>query len=289
MRPCVGRVPCCQDPAARNTSPEEARLVSVNGPMGRCVEDVALLLDAMAKPHPKDPWSREPPRQSFLEALQKEPLQLPSSIAWSPDLGVCPVQPGVAEICKRAADWFRESLGCQVVEDCPDFSQAQRAFQVLRAAMFRSLGFMLKGPSKDVIKPDLVWQIQKGVDLSDEEVSEAELQHSSIMESVTSFFQEYDLLACPCALLPPFDVRTRWVRQVEGAAFDNYIDWLMPTYIISLTKLPALSLPCGMTKEGTPVGIQLVGPPNGEAGVLAAALAYERAHPFAGMLPIDPI
>ena len=81
----------------------------------------------------------------------------------------------------------------------------------------------------------------------------------------------------------------RWVDQVEGTKFDNYVDWLMMTYAFSLVDLPVLSLPCGMTADGRPVGLQIVGKPQGEAALLAAAAAFEHAHSFANMVPLQPI
>ena len=88
--------------------------------------------------------------------------------------------------------------------------------------------------------------------------------------------------------MPPFDVKTRWVREIEGVAFDNYVEWLRMSCLASLCGLPAISVPCGFTADGRPVGLQINGRPRGEAELLAAAAAFEDMAGLAGQLPIDP-
>jgi amidase len=95
-------------------------------------------------------------------------------------------------------------------------------------------------------------------------------------------------MLCPAACVPPFDVRTRWLKELNGIAFDNYVEWIRITYAITLTGCPALSLPCGFTRDGRPVGLQLVGRPHGEADLLGAAAALEEMLDIAKLLPIDP-
>ena len=80
---------------------------------------------------------------------------------------------------------------------------------------------------------------------------------------------------------------TRWLEEVEGTKFDNYVDWLMMTYAFSLVDLPVLSLPCGMTDDGRPVGLQIVGKPHGEAALLAAAAAFEQQHTYKKRVPLQ--
>jgi amidase len=95
-------------------------------------------------------------------------------------------------------------------------------------------------------------------------------------------------LLCPAAIVPPFDVKTRWIRELDGIHFDDYVDWLRIASAITLTSCPALSVPCGFTTEGRPVGLQIVGPPRGEAALLSAALAFEDMIGLAALLPIEP-
>jgi amidase len=103
-----------------------------------------------------------------------------------------------------------------------------------------------------------------------------------------AFMAGFDLLLVPAAILPPFDVRTPWIRELEGEVFDNYVEWIRITYAITLTALPVLCLPCGFTKDGLPIGLQLVGRPRGEGPLLAAGAALEAIFGISGSLPIDP-
>src|SRR5262249_9666649 len=102
------------------------------------------------------------------------------------------------------------------------------------------------------------------------------------------FFRRYDLLLCPAACVPPFDVKTRWLKELNGVVFDNYVEWIRITYAITLTSCPALSLPCGFTRDGRPVGLQMVGRPRGETARRGAAAAREEAPDIARSVPIDP-
>ena len=138
----------------------------------------------------------------------------------------------------------------------------------------------------------------------------AETAHVAYTQRFTTFMEDYDLLCCPCLMLAPFDVAIRyvslpaaalsalpvymchagamcrWVSEVEGTLFDNYVEWLRNTYALSLVDAPSMSLPCGHTQDGRPVGLQLVGKRNGETALLAAAAAYERAHDWAALVPL---
>jgi len=89
-------------------------------------------------------------------------------------------------------------------------------------------------------------------------------------------------------IVPPFDVEERYLTEVAGHRFDNYVDWLGMTYAVTLTECPALSMPCGFTRSGLPVGLQLVGRPRGEAALLGAAALLEAALALRPTTPIDP-
>lgn len=285
IRPSVGRVPQDQGAARFKKRRNEVKLTSVSGPMARNVPDLAMFLDAMAYPHPRDPWSRRPPAHSYSDEARR--MELPKAIAWSPDLGVCPVDPEIVDICRNAVQWFADN-GVSVKDTCPSFENAQSMCQVLRAWNYKNLSPLTMEPRRSLINPDILWQIEEGLALTNEQVSQAELEHYKLVKRIRSFFAKGDLLACPCVMVPPFDVNNRWVQEVNGTKFSNYTDWLMLTHIISLTGLPALSIPCGYTKEGLPVGLQLVGPPNRESQLLAAACAFEAGHSFWDAVPRDP-
>jgi amidase len=280
LRPSPGRV--AHGPAQL---PFEG--LSVDGPMGRDVLDCALLLDAMAGQHPRDPLSLPAPARHFFAAAAE--LRAPRRIAFSPDLGgITPVARELREIYARAARAF-EPLGARVEEASPDLHDADEIFQVLRAAQFATTKAALLRDKRDLLKPELVWNIERGLRLTSEEVGRAALARGALYQRMVDFFERYDLLLCPATAMAPYPWRQRYVTEVDGVPFDNYIAPARVCYAITLTACPALSLPCGFTAEGLPVGLQVVGPPRGEARLLAAAAAFEATQPFAARAPMDPL
>lgn len=260
-------------------------ILFVEGPMARTARDVALMLDAMMGAHREDPLSLPRPGVGMLESMSA--AKLPRRIAYSPDLGVVPVDPDVARICQSAAERFAD-LGVEVEQASPDFSGAVDCFQVLRAALFAADHVDHLGSHRDELKPDVVWNIEKGLALTGQQIAEADAVRLRIMGDALRFFDRYDLLLCPAAIVPPFDVEVRYVEEVAGHKFDNYVHWLAITFAITLTGCPAASAPAGLTADGMPVGVQIVGPPRAETAVLAAAHQLDQLTGFSSKLPVTP-
>jgi amidase len=233
----------------------------------------------------RDPFSLSRPETSFLKMAQtrKKPLK----VAFSQDLGITPVDAEIAEICKRAALKFEE-MGVVVEEECPDLSGVHESYQTLRAKDFAvSLGDLYRAqPSK--LKPEIIGNIEQGLNLSLDEIAKAELKRGQLRNRAVNFFDDYDLLLCPTSIVAPYPVDNRYVSSCSGVNFDNYIDWLAIVYAITLVSLPALSLPCGFTKSGLPVGLQMITRPRGDAELLSYALQLEESLSL-DLKPIDPI
>ena len=280
LRPSPGLVP--QGPA-KNVYDG----LSVSGPMARTVGDLALMLDAMATFDPRDPLSAAPPAEPFLDAVLAAPPRLRLRVGFSRDLGFLPVETEVAELAAAATRRFAER-GAAVEEVGPDFSGASEIFQTLRALRFVANYAPLLAQHRARIKPDVVWNVEKGLALDGAAVGKAMRERARLHERVVGFFAEYDLLATPAVIVPPFDIEQRYVAEVAGRRFDNYVDWLAMSYAVTLVGCPALSLPCGFTRAGLPVGLQLVGRPRGEAALLAAAAGLEEQLGLATLLPIEP-
>lgn len=277
MRPSPGTV-------ARTTNTPFDTL-SVNGPMARTVEDTALMLDAMAGLNPRDPLSRPLPGTSFLDTARE--ARAPRRVGWSPDLGFLPVDPRVARVSEAALAYFRD-MGTEVAECSIDFSPSKEIFQTLRAASFAANHAPKLREYRDLLKPDVVWNIEKGLSLTADDIGRAERLRGELYQTVAGFFGDHDLIVCPVAIVPPFDVDTRYIDEVNGVKFDNYIDWLGMAYGITVTSLPAISVPCGFTDDGLPVGLQLVGRPRGDAELLNFANAFQKATGLSTK-PISPI
>jgi amidase len=278
MRPTPGRVAQTRALCVDGT-------LGVQGPMARTVEDLALLLDAMAGEDRRDPLSKPRPAQSFLAAARSR--WKPVRVAYSADLGITPVDPQVVEITRRAALRLADA-GVIVEEAHPDFAEAHEAFQVLRARSFAiSLGALLE-KYHDRLRPELIWNIEKGIRLTMPQVVRAEHQRAAMLARAVEFFDSYDLLLCPATIVPPFPVGERYVRACNGVHFTTYIDWLAIAYAISLVCAPALSLPCGFTHDGLPVGLQIIAAPQDDARVLAGARLLEEILGLHTVRPVEP-
>nr|WP_184043573.1 amidase family protein [Roseospira visakhapatnamensis] len=277
LRPSPGRV--ARAPTADPWSP-----LSVDGPMARDVADVALLLDAMTGAHPADPLSVDAPAHPFLAAAERP--KVPVRVGWSPNLGLWPVDPEVAALCAAAVRRF-EDAGTLVDDACPDFMGARAVFQTLRADAFvTAMGPMLD-THRDQLKPEVVWNIEHGLAQTQADLSEAARGRAALMARVAAFFETHDLLACPTVMVPPFPVEHRFVDRVADTRLETYVDWLGLTSTLTLTACPVISLPCGTTAAGLPVGLQLMAPPRAEAALLSHAALLE------GLLgrsatPVDP-
>lgn len=259
----------------------------VQGPMARNVGDAALMLDAMSGVHAEDPISIDHPSTPFVDAVDR-PVA-PLRVAYSADLdGLTPVAREVAEICAAAVARFSE-IGATVVEGCPDLRDARAIFKVLRANQLVGDLAPIVDAHRDRVRKEVLWNLDLGKKLTCEELADAERRRGLLHRRASAFFDTHDLLVTPAAIVAPFDVDIRALDEVEGVKLDNYYEWYSIAYAITLTSLPAISLPCGFTRSGLPVALQIVGPPRGEARLLAAARLMEQVFGIAGRLPIDPM
>jgi amidase len=278
LRPSIGRV-------AHTLNAQIDRNITVHGPMARNVEDLALLLDAMSGEYPDDPLSLPAPAQSFLSAARNG--KKPKRVAYSADLGITPVDPEVRAVTRKAAERFAEA-GVIVEEAHPDLRDAHECFHVLRAFDFAITKAKLLRTKRDLLKPEVIWNIEEGLKLTIEQIERAEAQRVAMTARAVEFFQTYDLLLCPATIVSPFPIENRYVAECDGKKFDNYVEWLGIVYAITLACCPALSLPCGFTATGLPIGLQMVAAPRGEAQLLAGARVLEDILGLRGTTPIDP-
>jgi amidase len=267
LRPSPGRIP-------PHPSSQPWDTLSVLGPMARSVQDAGLLLSVMAGPDPRDPISiLEDPGQ-FRGALDRRFDG--SRIAWSSDLGQFPVQRAVLDVMEKAFPTFAD-LGCQVEKAHPDFSGASDVFHVLRAQAYAHAGVEDLEEHRELMKDTVVWNIEEGLKLSGLDVARAQAKQAALFYRVREFFERYDFLVLPVSQVVPFPVEVEWVKEINGVEMETYIDWMQSCSFISLTGHPAMSVPCGFTPEGLPVGIQIVGRYRREMELLQFAYAFEQA------------
>ena len=275
LRPSIGRVP------PRGAANWLGR-ISTGGPIGRTVADTALLFSVQAGPDSIDPLTLPEPGSTFREIASGgvgSDDERPGRIAYSPNLDGLPVEAEVAEVISRAPAVF-EGLGWTVDEAAPDLSRAMEVFQVQRAAGLSNLGRTLDETVPDWrshAKETAVWNIERGFALTSEEIMRSELLRAQIYAEVAEFFETYDALILPAAQVAPFSIDTEWIGEINGVELPTYIDWMTVCCAISVTGLPAISVPAGFTSAGLPVGLQIVGKPQGDLELLRIAQAFEQA------------
>jgi amidase len=243
------------------------------------------MLDAMVGEDARDAVSLPAPGASFLAAARSgwKPLK----VAFSPDLGITPVDPVVAAITRAAANRLAEA-GVIVEEAHPDFSEAHDTFQTLRALGFAVARKNLLETHRDKLKPEVIWNIEKGLKLTADDIIRAEIQRATLIKRAFAFFETYDLLLCPATIVPAFPVEQRYLESCNGVVFDNYVGWLAIVYAITLVGSPSISIPAGFTTSGLPVGLQVVARPRAEARMFAGAKLLEDILGLKGSVPIDP-
>jgi amidase len=275
FRPSVGRVPSWPSESGWNS-------FAVDGPIARTVEDAALMLSVLSGPDLRSPLSLPENGDVFRKPLERDLKGV--RIAWSADLGGLPVDSRVTATLEAQREVFAD-LGCIVEEGFPDFSDADEIFKNFRAWFYEiNLGSLLP-EHRDKMKETVVWNIEAGMKLSGPELGRAEVKRTALFHRVREFMQDYDFLALPVSQVPPFPIEQEFVSEINGVKMETYLDWMRSCYFISVTGQPAISVPCGFTTDGLPVGLQLVGKPQDDLGVLQLAHAFEKLTGFYQKIP----
>jgi aspartyl-tRNA(Asn)/glutamyl-tRNA(Gln) amidotransferase subunit A len=274
LKPSFGRVPHQPGFPGWET-------LSHTGPMTRTVCDAALMLEVMAGPDDRDRHSLPAEPGSYLTACEAPVKGL--SVAWSPDLGYAPVDPEVARIAEEAAAVF-ESLGCHVEAVDPGWENPEEIFGTLVAAeTFAALHDKLD-QWQDRLDPTLVRFLERGRAVTAVEYIQATHRRKAYWVEVQAFLARFDLLLTPTLAVAPFPVGMLGPREIAGRRVSP-LGWLPFTYPFNLTGQPAASVPAGFTRDGLPVGLQIVGRRFADRTVLAASASFEAAHPWSSRHP----
>ncbi len=267
FRPSPGRVPSYPSIMAWWN-------LSVVGPMARTVGDVALMLSAIAGPDRRVPISIPEAGARFAAPLQRSFSG--TRVAWSADLGGLPIDGRIATVHNAQRDTFA-ALGCALDDAAPDFRDADAIFKGWRAWRTEASYGALIAEHGDLFKETIREEARVGAALTGPQLSQLEMARAALYERVCTFLDTYEFLVCPVAQVPPFPIEQRYLTEINGEPLESYIDWMRSCYFISVLGLPAISVPCGFTAEGLPVGIQIVGRPRDDWGVLQLAHAFEQA------------
>jgi amidase len=242
--------------------------------MARTVQDTALMLSAIAGPDPRSPIAIAEPGSLFARPLGRDFKGV--RIAWSRDLGGIPVDTRVTAVLDSQRQVF-EALGCVIADATPDFSDADEIFQVWRAWRFELLYGDHAKNHPALVKDTVIWNAEAGTKLTGTQLSRAEHKRTELYHRLRQFMETHDFLIMPVSQVPPFDVKQPYITEINGIKMQTYIDWMKSCYYITVTGLPAISVPGGFTPEGLPVGIQIVGRHQDDFGVLQLAHAFEQA------------
>jgi amidase len=270
LRPSVGLVPIHPTDWVWDT-------LQVTGPMARTAEDVALMLQAIAGPSEWSPLAQPTAGRDFVGAV-KSGVGRGMRIAYCADIAGIGVDPDVERVCRASAFGLRDA-GASVEELDLDLSQGRPAFLALRGLWFVAQMFP-RMDKRDRFGTNVGNNVASGLEVSTKDLAAAESFRGRLWHQFREFFTRYDYLLTPCMAVPPFPVEQNYPDNIAGKPMKTYIDWIAPTFVLSLTGLPVASVPAGLDSGGLPVGLQIMGKQFGEEAVLALAAEIQKANPI---------
>jgi len=249
----------------------------VTGGMGRTAGDVALMLQATAGPSPRSPMSQPTAGRDFVAAVAAADAS-GLRVAYCPDVVGIGIDDDVERVCRETAFALGDA-GAEVTEIELDLSYAWEPFLALRGLwMIAHQHHRLD--RVDEMGDNLAGNIRRGLATTTEELGVAEQVRSRLWQRFHELLTRYDHLVTPCMAVPPFPVTDNYPETVGGHRMSSYIDWVAPTFVLSMTGLPVASVPSGLDRQGLPTGLQIVGRPLGEEGVLALASSVQQLRPI---------
>ena len=274
MRPSQGRVP--MSPAQDVYMAQ----LATEGPMGRHVRDVAMLLSVQAGAHPASPLSLTDDPAQFAGALDSDPQG--QRIGWLGDLqGYLPMERGILAICQSALNSL-SGMGCTVDEARLGMPPEQiwQAWLVWRQALVgpRIAPFLVNPANRAQIKPEALWEHDQSLNLTGSQLMAASASRTRFYLSMLALFEQFDVLAIPVSQVWPFDIGLRWPQSVAGRAMDTYHRWMEVVIYATFAGLPSISVPAGFGENGLPMALALIGKPQGDLALLKLAHAYEMAN-----------
>jgi amidase len=269
LRPSVGLVPTYPTDWAWDT-------LQVSGPMARTAEDVALMLQAVAGPTELSPLVQPASGRDFVGAVQAG-VRKGLRVAYCADIARIGIDTDIEGVCRAAAFGLKE-FGVEVEERDVDLSAGRPAFLALRGLWFVTQ-MLPRLDMRDRFGTNVANNVRSGLDVTTRELAAAESYRGHVWEQVRRLFTEFDHLVTPCMAVPPFPVEQNYPDSIAGTPMKTYIDWIAPTFVLSLTGLPVASVPAGLDANGMPVGLQIVGRQFGEEQVLALASGVQQLRP----------
>jgi amidase len=270
FRPTPGRVPL---------SDKYVEELPCNGPMGRNVQDTAMLLSTMAGYHPASPSSLNEDPSQFSKPLERDFKQ--TKIGWLGDFnGYLAMESGVLDLCQNALQGFND-IGCTLENTRLDFSMEKlwQTWLTFRHWLVRGRALPLyQDPeTRSLLKPEAIWEIEGGADISADQVYAASVARGEWYAALQNAFESYDFLVLPTAQVFPFDASIHWPKQIAGRTMDTYHRWMEVVVPGTLSGCPVVNVPAGFGNNRLPMGLQIIGKRYADFSVLQMAYAYEQA------------
>ena len=270
LRPTVGLVPTYPTAGTWDT-------LQVSGPMARTAEDVALMLSAIAGPSDWSPVSHPLAGRDFLAAARRGAAPA-LRLAYCADPARIGVDGDVERACRNAAFALKDA-GAHVEEIDLDLSAARAAFLALRGLWFLT-HHVTRLDKVEQLGPNVASNIRAGLATSARDLARAEQERGRLWHRFRDLLTRFDHVLTPCMAVPPFPVEQNYPDAIGGRPLTTYVDWIAPTFVLSLTGLPVGCVPCGLDPRGLPVGVQVVGRRFEDDAVLALAATVQRQHPM---------
>jgi len=276
LRPSVGLVPTHPTDWVWDT-------LQVTGPMARTAEDVGLMLQAIAGPSALSPIAQPVAGRDFAGAARTG-VRRGARIGYCSDIAGIGIDPGIERVCRDAA-WNLAHIGGRVEELNLDLSPGRPAFVALRGLWFVAQMFP-RLDKQDRFGTNVGNNVRSGLQVTTKDLAAAEAFRGRLWHQFRDFFEKFDYLATPCMAVPPFPVEQNYPDNIAGKPMETYIDWIAPTFLLSLTGLPVACVPAGLDSRGLPVGLQIMGPQFGEEAVLALAAEVQKLCPIGLPRPV---
>lgn len=276
LRPTPGRVPVWPNDNPLATLP-------VEGPMARTVTDIALFMQAISAMDERSPSSKHLAPVDFSQSLERDFKDHRVSLVADYG-GLLPIEPEVVSAISASEHAF-SSLGVSIDSKLPDFTGADRVFKTLRAHLYASkLGATLD-QNRDVYKDTLIWNIERGLELTEADIQDAELGQLRLRQNLDQFFETTDFLVLPVTQVQPFAIDCEYPIEINGEPQATYLDWMRSCFFVTVPGHPAISVPAGFDSAGLPIGLQIVGRYGDDFGVLQLAHAFTEATGFGQRKP----
>lgn len=276
LRTSAGRVPAWPSPEAWQRS-------IVNGPMARTARDTALLLGVMAGQHPRSPISLPGDGSEFYVPLDQEFCGL--RVGWSRNLLDLEIDPTITETLEANGVSALREMGAKIDFFEPDLRDMDNVFRVIRGFDLAQNSGEFLSAHRELLGELVSSNLDFGVSVSSSEYGAARIKQTEIYHRMCEYFENIDVLVCPATQVPPFPVEKRYVDEINGVQYSDYLDWMKVAWRVTLTGFVAISIPCGFTSSGLPVGMQIIAPPRQEKLLLQMAHEFEKRRPFSRWAP----